>query len=391
MINQLKTLGPSERMLWFDCNRAMAAFGVLLIHSSTDASGQAFAKADAGERLVPVLIRSISELSGSEMFFVFSLFLLAFKLDRRMPDYGHTIKDQAKRLLVPFAFWTVFYAFFRLCKASAFGYAPAIATQLTDWHSWADYFLLGTAQYQLHFLPTLFLIVFFYPVMKVATRYPAMGLAVFGMLGAMDYVQGSIWGSGVDPFLRDYLVRATKVLGYVGYGFAAFAIYGFWKQGVPRGESRLLRRAAIFLAAFAFVTTLPLALQAINTGQFPVRTGWGFYGHFLMPLFVFTAFMGGQYADWSPKWSKLAKFTFGIYLVHPILIDMYDIAVYTFGVHTSPTVMVITKFALVAPASFGLAYLISRWSLTAWTIGLGPLPWISKPTKPAHRIGAVGH
>ena len=120
------------RLLWFDANRVFAAMGVVLIHSSTDFSGQPFANAEPAARLFPVFLRSLGEFSGSEMFFMFSLFLMAMRVDKKMPGYGTAIGQQAKRLLVPFVFWTIFYAFFRLAKAEAFGYTPYIWDQITD-------------------------------------------------------------------------------------------------------------------------------------------------------------------------------------------------------------------------------------------------------------------
>ncbi len=372
----IKTMAPSDRMVWFDSNRVMAAIGVLLIHCTADFAGQPFPDATPDQRVVPVVVRMIAELSGAEMFVVFSLFLLAFKLDRRQQSFGQTVRDQAKRLLAPFVFWTVFYAFYRLLKAATFGYAPAVVAELGESSSWASHLLLGTAQYHLHFLPTLFLLVLFYPVMRIGARYPVVGLASFGLLGGMDYVQGYIWGAVDDPLWRDYLLRAVKILGYVGYGLAAFALYGIWRDGIPRGESKLLLRAALFLAVFALVLKLPYAGEAIATGSWPVREGWGFYSFALMPLFVLAAFMGAQYGTWPPLWSRLARYTFGVYLVHPMLIDLFDVAVFRLAIVPPPGATVVIRFLLVAPAAFGLAYLLSRVAPLAWTIGLGPVPWM---------------
>ena len=63
----------SGRFHWFDANRVCAAIGVVLIHSTTDFGGQPFAHADPEARLVPLILRSIGQLSGSEMFFFLSL------------------------------------------------------------------------------------------------------------------------------------------------------------------------------------------------------------------------------------------------------------------------------------------------------------------------------
>jgi len=239
---------PSKpRLVWFDANRVFAAFGVVLIHSSTDFGGQAFADADQTQRFVPVFLRSLGEFSGSEMFFMFSLFLMAMRVDKKMPTYGSAIAVQAKRLLVPFAFWVVFYAFFRLFKADTFNYAPYIWDQLGQVQSWLGYFILGKSQYHMHFLPTLFVLFLFYPVMRSAMRFPILGLSVVVTIGVMNNLQGFLWGLDLDAVLRDYLIRALKIVGYVGYGMAAFAIYGLWNDGIPRGESirnRIMGRAS---------------------------------------------------------------------------------------------------------------------------------------------------
>lgn len=368
------------RLVWFDANRVFAAMGVVLIHSTTDFGGKPFAEASPEERLIPVFLRSLGEFSGSEMFFFFSLFLMAMRVDRHMPGYGEGIGTQARRLLVPFAFWVVFYALFRLIKAGAFNYTDYILGQLGDLQSWLGYFLLGDVQYHMHFLPTLFALFLFFPLMRAATRYPVLGLALFLTLGIMNNTQAFVWSLNLDPELRAYLIRGLKIFGYVGYGFAAFAIYGLWKDGIPRGESRLLRRGGLYFAVLAYVATLPFFHVAYETGNWGLRSGWDFYGHFLMPVCIFLIFLGGQFLDWSPRWSELAKYTFGVYLVHPALVDLYDIALFKSGAAQamSPAATVLLRFALVLPASFLVAVALSRLSLLAWTIGLGPLPWAAR-------------
>jgi len=371
------------RLVWFDANRVFAAMGVVLIHSSTDFAGQPFKDADAAERLIPVFLRSLGEFSGSEMFFMFSLFLMAMRVDKKMPEYGTAIGQQASRLLVPFVFWAVFYAFFRLIKADAFGYTDYIWTQLGEIKSWAGYLILGKSQYHMHFLPTLFALFLFYPVMRIAMRYPIMGLGLLVSLGVMNNAQGFVWGLELDPALRDYIIRALKIFGYVGYGLAAFAIYGLWRDGIPRGESRLIRRAAFYVAGLFYVATVPFFAVAYETGAWGIRGGWDFYGHFLMPVAVFFVFLGGQYLQWSPRWSVLAKYSFGVYLVHPLVIDLFDVALFRSGLWAfmDPWAIVTGRYLVALPASFALAYGLSKVALLAWTIGLGPTPWVRTKTR----------
>lgn len=369
------TDASASRMVWFDANRVFAAIGVVLIHSTADFSGGAFSQASVDERIVPVLLRTLGEFSGSEMFFTFSLFLLAYKLDRRRPAYGAEVADQMRRLLVPFAIWTIFYAVFRLLKATEFGYADAIMGQLSAWQSWLGYFLLGNAQYHLHFLPTLFLLVLFFPVMRLGQRFPVAGLLVVATLCVMREVQGFLWGLPLSDLARDYLLRGVKVMGYVGYGLAAFSLYGLWKDGIPRGEAKLIRLGALFLAALALLATVPHIVTVIATGDWGSRVGLSFYGHFLMPLAVFAIFIGSQYAAWSPRWSRIARYTFGVYLMHPMVIDLFDVTLHASGLVLSPAELVLSRMATVLPVTFGLAVLIGSLPRLAWTIGLGPLPW----------------
>lgn len=365
------------RLVWFDANRVFAAMGVVLIHSSTDFGGKPFINADPADRLLPVFLRSLGEFSGSEMFFLFSLFIMAMRVDKSMPSYGDAIGNQAKRLLVPFAFWVVFYAFFRLVKADAFNYAPYIWEQVTQVKSWFGYFILGKVQYHMHFLPTLFALFLFYPLMRGASRYPVLGLTLLLTLGIMNNTQGFIWGLELEADLRDYILRALKILGYVGYGFAAFALYGIWKDGIPRGESRLLRQLGFYFALLAYVATLPFFATAVQNGDWGLRSGWDYYGHFLMPVCIFLIFMGSQFLEWSPRWSRLAMYTFGVYLVHPAVIDLFDIAVFKSGLSEmlAPWALVLVRFSVALPLSFLLAFGLSKVRALAWTIGLGPAPW----------------
>lgn len=371
------TQSSRPRLVWFDANRAFAAFGVVLIHSSTDFGGQAFPDAAQGERFIPVFMRSLGEFSGSEMFFMFSLFLMAMRVDEKMPTYGLVISQQAKRLLVPFLFWTVFYAFFRLLKADAFNYTPYIWDQIMQIQSWFGYLILGKSQYHMHFLPTLFALLLFYPVMRSATRYPILGLTVVVTIGVMNNAQAFLWGLNIDPIVREYIIRALKIFGYVGYGMAAFAIFGLWKDGIPRGESRLIRRVGFYFAALAYIATLPFFNVVFETGEWGIRHGWNFYGHFVMPILVFCIFLGGQYLQWSDRWSLLSKYTFGIYLVHPLVIDVFDVVIFKTGMsqHMAPWAIVVGRFTFALPMSLIVTVGLSRLKPLAWTIGLGPTPW----------------
>ena len=213
-------------MNWLDIARLSAAFSIIGIHTSTDSQGKAFIDYDVSERIFPVLMRTTSELASTEFFILLALFLLAFKLERNPMPYIATIKQQVRRLLVPFAFWTIFYAFFVLIKANAFGYLEAKLQSLSLVSTWIDFFLLGKSQYHMHFIPTIFLILLFHPIFKLALKTPLLGLLVIPFLIFNMTVSTWLWGNITDKSTLEYLVRIIKVLGCIGYGFAAYAISG---------------------------------------------------------------------------------------------------------------------------------------------------------------------
>ncbi|RQS72017.1 acyltransferase [Burkholderia sp. Bp8963] len=365
----------SARMHWLDACRVFAALGVVLIHISASPDGQLFPDALASERVGPAIVRITGELSGSELFFLFSMFLIAFKIDRRHVSYLDLIREQAKRLLIPFVAWTVFYAFFRLFKAESFGYQAAIMEQIVQWQSWIGYLLLGSAQYHLHYLPTMFFLVLLYPALQAAIRYPVVGLSIIGTLQVMDYVQCWLWGHVTDPLYRDYLVRMVKIICYSGYGFAGFAVFGIWKRKLSLDESKLLLWLSLLLLAVAYMAKLVYAADAVAAAQWPVRTGAGFYAHFLSPVLMLTVFLGSQHQKWSPLYTSIAKYTFGIYLIHPIFIDCFDLLQHAMGWSTAPIVAVILKLIMVAPLAFATTYLLAKFRQTAWLVGLGPVPF----------------
>ncbi|WP_224249644.1 acyltransferase [Hyalangium gracile] len=361
---------PSHRMVWLDANRILAAVGIVLIHSSTNFSGAPFKSPDPLMNLATAFVRSVAEISSAEIFLVFSLFLLAHKLEKGDTAYGSIVLGQAKRLLLPFLIWTLFFAFFRLLKASAFGYSEAIWNELQAARSWVGYLLTGSAQYHLHFLPTLFILILAYPCMRMARRYPILGLLLIPLLYLMDFVQRWMWGAITDPFMRVMALQGVKDLGYLGYGMQAFSLYAWWKRGADREESRDLLRLLLLLVGLAFLTTLVYAFSVAKAGSWVDRNGGAFYANRLMPVLVFGAFMAASHLNWSPLFSRLSPYTFGVYLLHPILIDLFDIVAFTERWDLSPLVMIFSKFALVVPGSFALAYGFGKLKPLAFLIGL---------------------
>jgi len=362
----------TTRMNWLDGARLAAAFCIIGIHTSSDALGGPFKDAPGFDRVFPVLMRSVSELASTEFFILVSLFLLSMKLSKSSMPFIPTMALQARRLLVPFAFWTVFYAVFRLYKAHHLGYEHAILEQLSSLQHWVGYFALGNVNFHMHFLPTIFLLLLFHRLYKLAIPYPLLGLIVVPMLYLNYQISEWIWATIKDPLVRDYVVRFIKVLSYTGYGFFAYSLYGFWQRGIDEGRIRTLFGLSVFLVAIGLIIKLIYAHKVGVSGEYVVRRGVIYYGHYLLPCAVLSAFMCSCYLRWPDRLSQWSRFSFGMYLIHPAIMDVIDVAFLQSTFQADWYVLM--KYSATAFLSLSLTIAISKVSLIAWTVGLGPLP-----------------
>lgn len=364
-----------SRMNWLDGARLAAAFFIIAIHTSSDSQGGAFKNEEIADRAFPVLFRSFAEIASTEFFILVSLFLLSMSLAKQSAGYLETMLIQARRLLVPFFVWTIFYAFFRLYKAYSLGYEDAIFDQLASVQVWIGYFFLGNVNYHMHFLPTLFLLLLFHRVYKLAIAFPMLGLIIIPMLYLNISLQDWIWSTLKDRTVIDYSVRLVKVLTYTGYGFFAYSLYGIWKRGIDKNTSRTLLGFASLLLFIGLLIKAIYAYKVGMSGEFIVRRDMIFYAHYLFPCALLVAFFASHYMPWPDKLSNWSKFSFGMYLIHPAVIDLIDMAIGNAAL--SATAYVLTKYTFTALVTFCIAVTISRISLLAWTIGLGPLPTIN--------------
>ncbi|MXU64632.1 acyltransferase [Oceanomicrobium pacificus] len=365
------------RMVWLDVLRLMAGISMVGLHASSDFAGQPFPDYPPDERIVPVLFRSLVYIARTELFLVISLFLVTLALDRRPRPYRVMVGEQARRLLVPFAFWVLFYAFYRLIKADAFGYADAIRAQLADPWSWLGYVLLGDVQYHMHFLPTLFGLMLMVPLYRVAVRMPAVGLAILLCLFAKREIEIWLWSSLADAPYFDYLLRFVKILTYGGYGLVGASFYGIIRRGYTPDAARDWARLALFAGLLLYGLKLVYSARVVAAGDWQYGYAPAYWADFLMPAVLFGGVMALSWKSWPPILHRLAPYSFGIYLVHPAFMDLVEIRIA--GLDLTPTAQVGAKFfGALACTSIAVA-IIARVPPLAWTIGLGPLKFWPSP------------
>ncbi|GLQ35287.1 membrane protein [Amylibacter marinus] len=347
------------------------------LHASSDTAGQPFPEFEIAERVGPVLFRAVIYTARTELFLIISLFLLVMSLDNRERGYGATIKEQARRLLVPFAFWVVFFAFYRLIKAGHFSYDGVIWHELSQPSSWASYFLLGNVQYHMHFLPTLFGLVLFFPLYRVAVDRPALGAIILVCLFCKREVDVWIWSTLKDMMGFEYLVRGVKLFTYAGYGIVAASFYGFLKSRPSEQALRQLFWASIYLALLLFTVKLVYSHRVILHGNWQYNFTPAYWADFLMPVALFGICMAAMNANWPPVISTMAPYSFGIYLVHPIFLDLLEIALWHQKLSPSLFVALKTGGAILGAAVF--VWMLGKTRSLAWTVGLGRLPAFKRP------------
>ncbi|MEC8293784.1 MAG: acyltransferase [Pseudomonadota bacterium] len=375
----------TSRHTWIDGLRLCAGVSMVGLHATSNSAGLPFPEATAAERIAPMLLRAVLYMARTELFLLISVFLLLLSLDRRPRGYRATMAQQARRLLPPFVFWTLFYAIYNLLKAGAFNYHPQALTQLTDPVAWAGFLLLGDVKYHMHFIPTLLGFLLLYPLVLAAVTRPWMGLlVVFGLLAKWHldaWAYSTLWDSPSLP----YVLRAIKILSYSGYGFAAAALAGLWLRHGSKLAKQTLWPLLTICIVFALVL-LGLKLQAmvivIQTGAWAYGNEPGYWADFLMPLVLMSLTMLLCGRNWPEKLSVWAPYSFGIYLCHPTFLDLAEICI---PASWSPTQHVAAKIAFTLPMTICLIRTIARSRHLGWTIGLGPLPQFTVPKRQSLR------
>lgn len=369
-------MAEKDRLIWLDAMRLTAGVSMLMLHCTADPTGQPWVAWPEADRWAPMLLRAVLYIARTELFLMISIFLLLMALDRRPRSYRQTMGEQCRRLLVPFAFWTIFYAFYELIKADAFGYAASHWAQLSDPMAWARYFFLGEVKFHMHFIPTLFGLVILYPLFRVAVDNPWIGVGVIACLVLKRELDGFVWSTFWGTDWLPWVVRAVKIATYAGYGLVAASFYGLWR----RFGTGMISWAPLvaYAGALLFAIKLISVEKTVSGGAWPFGYTPGYWADFLMPVMLFLLAMLLAGKAWPPILSRLAPYSFGIYLCHPMALDLIEIALK--DTTLSPIGQVSIKIAGTLVATSLIVALISRISLVAWTIGLGPLPLIPRLT-----------
>jgi len=84
--------------------------------------------------------------------------------------------------------------------------------------------------------------------------------------------------------------------------------------------------------------------------------------------------MMSWYLSWPENLSQWSRYSFGMYLIHPAIMDVVDVALLDLTIQ--PDWYVLMKYCVTAFLSLAITIAIGKVKYIAWTVGLGPLPWI---------------
>lgn len=360
---------PQRRLRWVDAAKGIGILGVIAIHVTADSAGLPYAAYPYADRLPAAMLRAVATALNYPLFLVASFFLLGLGLSTREDRYSEVIGSRLRRLVPPFLLWSLAYLLIRNLKAFFFNYHEAYVAELLNASSWLRYAILGEAQYHLHFLALLVSLTLMYPAFRPALRHPALGLLLFATVAVWPQFDAWIYGNVADLTMRPYLLRLSKLLAYTGYGLLGFGMAGVWRSGFGI-------RARLALLCAAVVGASSLTLLVLQAREVATAGEWlnpNFITHLarcLLPAAVFVAMAASAGVPW-PQWlTQLGALSFAMYLIHPAVLDVIEIA--ERGVRLSPLLTIALNFVIVTLTSLLLVSAARRTRAGRWALALPP-------------------
>ena len=280
-------------------------------------------------------------------------------------EYKLTIKNllikKFLRIFITYYFWLLFYNIFSFVQNgyewSLFNIKFHIVGQMVR----------GQGIYHLWFIPKLMFMYLLTPIIKEGlkdkknTLYTLI-IYVFVIIGIPTLFQFSFPGKDWIEynFDMDKFYAVTSTFGYLGYYIAGHYVHSF--VGPLKKYQRVL--SYIILAGSTFAAIILGYMRTVHLGIADTT--------FINPLYL-PEFIGGislfiLFKDWcmkleskgSPKWlQSLGKLTFGIYLVHPVILKFFPM----FGISVlspQPYIMIPLLVSAVFVISLGISYLLNK-------------------------------
>lgn len=346
-----------------DFVRAVTIVSVVAVHSTWYmANGGNWVSSGAVLALLHFTRESFMALTG---------FVLTYSMFGKQNRWGSVWAKRYKLVLFPYLIWSA--AYILLLKGGFAGWVPFLETygrDLLTGGAWFHlYYLLITMQFYL-VLP-LFLL-----LMRVAKKHPwwVAALAVAVQMALMGYDQ---YGRALFPvgFINRYI--GDEFWTYIGY----FVVGGVAAVHWPRVREWLATHigtvlwlsvgtAAIMLAQFFLQTYVGQSMSLADQVIQPAMVPWA------MMCIVLLSAIGVRYervrAIQPNRWAivkVVSDLSFGIYLVHPMLLQYWTNLLAAFGLYHAAFWLDGLTVAILVAASVGAMLLIGVTPFSPWLIG----------------------
>ena len=238
-----------------------------------------------------------------------ALFLSREKLELKSFLIRHPL-----RLLLLFCFWSLAYALLSRLASGSFGSLYDFVYSFVQGH------------YHLWFLTAMVLCCLFLPVAHAAIHG---GKLPVGYLLFLFFGVSILFANfNLTPDTAPILYRITLNFSFDYLPYLGYAVWGYWLSGKDFKKSWLIIAPAVFLAVTALTTWGNIWYS--NYKQ--VADGW-LFSYFSLPsliqatmIFCFFQALKGRDFRRPKLWAALADATLGIYLLHPMLINILQLA-----------------------------------------------------------------
>lgn len=326
-------------MIWLDNSRIVAIFGVVFLHTANviiDGSS-------IGSEYW--WIRNFCDTFGRWCVPVFVMVSGALLLDpNKKEDLETFYKKRISRILAPIVFWSLFFLLWGMLKGMIKGSPLSLADLL-------ELLISGTPYYHMWFLYMIIMLYLFTPFFrKIIANSSRRDIAIVTVLtflmGALNtvYFHARPFSHGSTLFINRFL------------SFIPFFFLGYLVRTGERDVSKTILWSVFLLSSF--LTVLGYYIEAANKGL-----DAGLYFHSYLSITIIFMSMSIVYLlkSWtspiiSEKFtSSLSLLTFGVYLIHPIILD--TIQYFGFGLLDLHPAVSIPVIAIIA---FGFS-LIASW------------------------------
>ncbi len=305
-----------NRTLYFDLLRIVATFAVVLIHCCTNS---------IANRTVDVYWHSLNVYDSISRFAVPVFFMIsgALFLDKSRDIPIKTIYSKyILRLLTAFVFWSVFYACFTAFLKSSFSLGSFLKSTVSGY-------------YHMWFIPAMIGIYILLPLIKkvtesdTLTRYFLIISLALLIIPKFVVLVLRYTGNTALVFLGDSIssvISDLKLNPLNSYAF--YFVLGHFLHTTDLSKKFRITSCLLGIAGFVGVICIT-AILSIKNGKLNERV----YSYtnvlvFLQAQGLFVLAKGLPTYKVNSKAQnligKLSKYTFGCYLIHPLLINLYE-------------------------------------------------------------------